>query len=200
VDFDMPNAPDGVQAQGHAVDIEPDGIIDAVVVDNPGSGYSAAPGVVIRDGTLYDPVNHDPGTFTEATATATLFIQSVVLDAFGEGYNNAPDVIISDPTGTGALATAELDNGIISAITVKKAGSGYLTQGGIKKFVDGLPVLCIPTVNFSECASVANNLGQYIPIAVPDTTTFPGSDYYVIAVVQYRERMSSSLPATGTAA
>ena len=31
-----------------------------------------------------------------------------------------------------------------------------------------------------------------------DTTTFPGADYYVIAVVQHREQMSSSLPATGT--
>ena len=44
----------------------------------------------------------------------------------------------------------------------------------------------------------ANNLGQYIPLADPDTTTFPNTDYYVIAVVQHREQMSSSLPATGT--
>src|SRR5574341_2367833 len=78
-------------------------------------------------------------------------------------------------------------------------------QGGIKKFQDGLPVLCIPTANFSECTATDNNLGQHIPIAVPDTTTFSmangfsaDTDYYVIAVVQHRERMSSSLPASGT--
>ena len=38
---------------------------------------------------------------------------------------------------------------------------------------------------------------------MPDTTTFtatvrPDADYYVIALVQHREQMNSSLPATGT--
>ena len=43
---------------------------------------------------------------------------------------------------------------------------------------------------------VITNLGQYMPIAVPDTTTFPGTDYYVIALVQYREQLHSDLPET----
>ena len=60
-------------------------------------------------------------------------------------------------------------------------------SGGIRKFVDGLPGLG---------AANANNLGQYIPVAVPDTITYPGSDYYEIAVVQYREQMHSDLPGT----
>ena len=72
---------------------------------------------------------------------------------------------------------------------MKKPGSGYVTPGGIKKFVDTLPGLT---------SANANNLGQYIPVAVPDTTTFPEADYYEIGLVQYRERMSSSLPAAGT--
>jgi FtsP/CotA-like multicopper oxidase with cupredoxin domain len=59
--------------------------------------------------------------------------------------------------------------------------------GGIRKFVDGLPGLG---------PAGANNLGQYIPVAVPDTTTYPDSDYYEIAVVQYREKMHSDLPGT----
>ena len=33
-------------------------------------------------------------------------------------------------------------------------------------------------------------------MAVPDTTTYPGSDYYEIALVQYREKMHSDLPPT----
>jgi len=73
--------------------------------------------------------------------------------------------------------------------------------GGIKKFVDGLPMLCDPSglvPSLPSCASVATNLGQYMPLAVPDTTTFPGADFYVIALVQHREQMSSSLPAHGT--
>jgi FtsP/CotA-like multicopper oxidase with cupredoxin domain len=59
--------------------------------------------------------------------------------------------------------------------------------GGIRKFMDGLPGLG---------PAGANNLGQYIPLAVPDTDTYPGSDYYEIAVVQYREKMHSDLPGT----
>ena len=64
--------------------------------------------------------------------------------------------------------------------------TGAIT-GGIRKFVDRLPGLT---------ASGVNNLGQYIPVAVPDTTTYPGSDYYEIAVIQYREKMHSDLPPT----
>lgn len=58
---------------------------------------------------------------------------------------------------------------------------------GIRKFVDGLPTLT---------PAGANNLGQYIPVAVPDTTTYPGSDYYEIAVIQFREQMHSDLNPT----
>ena len=65
--------------------------------------------------------------------------------------------------------------------------AGTTVTGGIRKFVDGLPGLG---------AANANNLGQYIPVAVPDTTTYPGTDYYEIAVVQYLEKMHSDLPPT----
>jgi FtsP/CotA-like multicopper oxidase with cupredoxin domain len=58
---------------------------------------------------------------------------------------------------------------------------------GIRKFVDELPGLG---------AAQANDLGQYIPAAVPDTTTYPGSDYYVIELGEYTEQMHSDLPAT----
>ncbi len=45
----------------------------------------------------------------------------------------------------------------------------------------------------SRRRTAANDLGQYIPVAVPDTTTYPGTDYYEIAVVQYREKFHSDL-------
>jgi FtsP/CotA-like multicopper oxidase with cupredoxin domain len=57
----------------------------------------------------------------------------------------------------------------------------------IRKFVDTLPGLG---------ASKPNNLGQYIPVALPDTSTYPGSDYYEIAVIEYKEKMHSDLPNT----
>ena len=97
VDFDLPDDPNGVTAAGHVTCVETDCIapvpgdpitIASVVVDNPGSGYATAPNVVIRNGTLFDPI----AGATPATATATLTIQSVVLDTFGAGYTTAPDV------------------------------------------------------------------------------------------------------------
>ncbi len=57
----------------------------------------------------------------------------------------------------------------------------------IRKFVDELP---------GVGAAAANDLGQYIPVATPDTLTYPGSDYYEIAVREYTEQLHSDLPAT----
>ena len=207
VDFDMPDGADGVKAVAHALCdggpvCGPTGAITAIVVDQPGSGYSYAPNVVIRNGTIYDPAPGGSG----AAATATLEIQTVALDTFGAGYTSAPSVAINDTSpgiGAGALATATFNAGLVTAINLTAPGSGYITAGGIKKFQDTLPDLCNPSVAGS-CAAAANNLGQYIPLAVPDTTTFPenltttpptpAADYYVIAVVQHREQMNTSLP------
>jgi FtsP/CotA-like multicopper oxidase with cupredoxin domain len=65
----------------------------------------------------------------------------------------------------------------------------YAYSPNIRKFIDSLPGLG---------AANANNLGQYIPIAVPDRTTYPGSDYYEIGLSQYQRQMHSDLPAAGT--
>ncbi|MBI4649812.1 hypothetical protein HY745_00640 [Candidatus Desantisbacteria bacterium] len=127
----------------------------------------------------------------------------------------SPVVEISDvySTGTGARAEAIVANGVITSIIVTNGGSGYTApiitiadatgvgveataiigglpgslSGGIRKFIDSLPRLG---------AAGANNLGQYISIANADTTTFHGSDYYEIGLVEYSEQMHSDLPAT----
>lgn len=57
----------------------------------------------------------------------------------------------------------------------------------IRKFVDTLP---------GVGATNANNLGQYIPIAVKDISTYSGSDYYQIALSDYTQQMHSDLPPT----
>ncbi len=62
----------------------------------------------------------------------------------------------------------------------------------LHKFMDGLPGLCTTS---SPTDPGKNNLGQCIPVAEPDQTTYPGSDYYEIEVVQYHEQMHSELPA-----
>lgn len=211
VSFDLPSDPNGLPAQAHVTCVETNCqpataggtvTITGVVVDSPGSGYTTAPNIAILDGTQFDPVAHNPSVnpLTSAIAATTLTIQSVVVDTFGAGYTSVPTTAISDLVGAGsnAIATAQTDIGAITAITITNPGSGYITTAGIKKFQDGLPVLCNPTAGWNNCTD--NNLGQHIPIAVPDTATFttanghgPDADYYVIAVVQHREKMSSSL-------
>ena len=86
----------------------------------------------------------------------------------------SPQVMITDTTGTGAIA---------SAIT------GAPCTGGIKKFVDTLPGIC-------GVAGATNGLGQCIPVAAPDVTTFNGSDYYSIGLRDFPKQMHTNLPAT----
>ncbi|MCX6057966.1 MAG: multicopper oxidase domain-containing protein [Chloroflexi bacterium] len=187
VTFSLPNDPAGIQATGSAT-MNLLGVVDSITVVEPGSGYTSAPDVTITDG--IGPIF---GNGTGATATATLHITGFTMNTFGTGYTSAPLVTISDDIllggiGLGATATPTMTYGSITGFTITNPGSGYLTPG-IKKFVDTLPGLG---------AAGANNLGNYISIAVADTTTYPGTDYYEIAVVQYRQRMSSSLPGQGT--
>ena len=113
-----------------------------------------APGVVIRDGTLMDPIVGGLG----ASATATLKVLSITLDTFGAGYATAPSVNIYDAVGagTGATASAAIETGSITAINVLTPGTGYVSGGGIKKFQDALPGLCDPSVPGSCPADWAN--------------------------------------------
>jgi FtsP/CotA-like multicopper oxidase with cupredoxin domain len=139
-------------------------------VQNGGSDYTTP--VVILTG----------GGGTGATANAHVsngVIRSIILTNPGTGYTSTPTVTIKDPSprAKGAIATPLLATSS-STITI---------TGGIRKFVNTLPGLG-PTA--------ANNIGQYIPIAVADTTTYPGSDYYEIELREFSEQMHSDLPPT----
>ncbi len=140
-------------------------------------------------------------------------IGSITVLERGKGYGTSVKVKIGDifwGSGKGATARAKVVNGRIVSIrvvhpgrnytdpTVTISGSGNGAQamailnskrlkGGIRKFVDSLPGLG---------RTGKNDLGQYIPVAIPDTTTFPGSDYYEIALIQFKEKMAKDLPAT----
>jgi hypothetical protein len=138
-------------------------------------------------------------------------ISYVTIEDPGSGYTN-PTVTILDvyDTGSGATAVATLSGGSISGISVTNPGANYSAPivliedptgvdalasamlgptltGGIRKFVDGLPGLGVAN---------ANALGQYIPVAIPDTTTFLNTDYYEIELGQYTEQLHSDLPPT----
>ncbi len=62
----------------------------------------------------------------------------------------------------------------------------YAYSPPLRKFVDTLPGLDVAS---------QNNLGQYLPVAIPDTTTYPGSDYYELEIGQFREQTHGDLPA-----
>jgi FtsP/CotA-like multicopper oxidase with cupredoxin domain len=140
-------------------------------------------------------------------------VGSIIVTDAGKGYGKSVKVTITDiswGSGRGAKAKAKIVAGHIVSIAVTKPGRSYIdpivtitgkgtgaeamavlnsakAKGGIRKFVEALPGLG---------STAANALGQYIPVAIPDTTSFPGSDYYEIALVQYTEKLSPDLPAT----
>jgi len=197
VDFDMPDGPDGVQPTAHAEFNPETGEITAIVVDNPGSGYSAPPNVVIRDGTLFDPIRNNAGS--GAVASATLLISSIVVDNPGSGYISAPLVAVNDPTGNGAIVEAQVNAGTISAIEVTAPGSGYL-QVGIRKFIDSLPLPCYPNILPGDPGGCPEGdpAAKFLPLAIPELKLYNGveADEYEIGLIQYRTSFSSDLPPT----
>ena len=73
------------------------------------------------------------------------------------------------------------------------AVSNWAYSPPLQKFVDDLPGLC-NDINGTNFPNNKNNLGQCIPVGVPDKTTYPGSDYYELEIVQFREQMHGNLP------
>ncbi|HEX5917491.1 MAG TPA: hypothetical protein VFY76_06525, partial [Nocardioides sp.] len=204
VDFDLPDDPDGTIARAHVPPdgLTPEGVVTSVVLDDPGSGYSHAPDVVIRNGTLADPINGA----TEATVTTTLQLVGMSITNPGADYTSPPDVTITDPTGTGsgALVTARTDLGAIRSIALTEPGAGFLTKG-MKKFQDELPLPCDPGNDGTGCPRVEMTTepamgasSKFLPLAVPEAKDYSGepADEYVIGLVQYRTRFSSDLPPT----
>ena len=157
-----------------------------VVIDDPGSGYSFAPGVAVRNGTVFDPIPLNEGgslAVVEGDADHQLDQHRQPghgLHADADGGHLRSDRDGSHSDGEVGQRRHRLHRRHEARVRLHRPGRH-------PKFVDKLPGLG---------PAAANNLGQYIPVAKSDTTTFPGSDYYEIAVVQYQERMHSDLPPT----
>jgi FtsP/CotA-like multicopper oxidase with cupredoxin domain len=167
------------------------GTVGSLTLLRGGLGYNSPVSVAITGG-------GGRGAAARATIDVHGTIDSLVLTSHGSGYTSAPLVRFTDGVGDinqTATAQAVLARGV-GTVTIRKGGSGYVTPG-LRKFVDTLPVL--GSVGAQGTNPVTkNDLGQYIPVGIPDTTTYPGSDYYEIAVVQYRERLHKDLPAAGS--
>ena len=153
----------------------PSGPVASISLMAGGSGYTGSTHVTISDA-------YGTSGASGATAHATIasgVITGIVIDTGGNGYI-APVVSITDavPGGSGALANAAI---------------GGAVTGGIRKFVDALPLFNQP-----------NDLGQYLQVAVNDTAALPAgvtwqgpaADYYWIGLIQFSVKMHKDLPAT----
>ena len=158
------------------------GSITGIAVTYAGTGYTSAPKVTISAPTL-GGVSNVTATATAAVDKASGGISITLVDA-GSGYDslNPPTITIDAPANLSC-----------TGFTTPIAGTG------IRKFLDALPG--IPGVSSyltgaGYDTNGANLLGQSLPVAVADTTTFPGSDYYEIEETEYTKQLHSDLPAT----
>ena len=99
VDFDMPDDPNGTIAKAHVVWDSNTGDVTGIVLDNPGSGYASAPKVVIRDGTLFSPINTRARLRAEAA-------RAQALDAVSNGLD--PSAAVKPAVTVDALASATI--------------------------------------------------------------------------------------------
>ncbi|WSN12695.1 fibronectin type III domain-containing protein [Micromonospora sp. NBC_01699] len=66
--------------------------------------------------------------------------------------------------------------------------AGQVVPGtGLRKFVDSLP---------GVGEGQRNDLGNYLPVATPDTVSYPGCDYYEIGLEQFTQQLHADLGQT----
>jgi FtsP/CotA-like multicopper oxidase with cupredoxin domain len=107
----------------------------------------------------------------------------------------APELAQAGP-GKVCLDGTTAASGAVLACTngATPIGTYYANSPQLRKFVDTLPGLTPGNFNtFATATGTAAKPGEYIPIAVADTTTYPGSEYFVIGVVEHQQWMHSEL-------
>jgi FtsP/CotA-like multicopper oxidase with cupredoxin domain len=127
-------------------------------------------------------------------ATCTVTVNNVSTDPAKPEILGA---IIPNVDGTGAVT----GSGVTIDTACNKGFTTPIAGTGIRKFRDALPGIpgvssYINSTSGEYNADGTNLLGQSLPVATPDTTTFPGSDYYEIEETEYTKQLHSDLPAT----
>ena len=109
--------------------------------------------------------------FKKMTGAAVL--ATVPMLAINQAYAGAGWGISTNATGAPIKVPtyyANSPSGLRPDLSPTAPGATINSGTPLRKFVDTLPGLGVP-----------NNLGQYIPVAVADKTTYPGSDYYELS-------------------
>lgn len=155
VEFSAPQDPvAGRRARGHATVVA--GAVTAIVIDDPGAGYTSAPTVTIT------------GAGTGATATATLSYWPAIADAINNGMVNSRgrSEIVVATVGAGVTAPAH------GAVTLTGGTDG--ADG-----VDGEIMLGADTFPRSGMYALRGSLASVVTLCdLTDNTTWGSQDSY----------------------
>jgi len=149
-------------------------------------------------------------------------ITGFTIKAAGSGYSPSTVAIITDTTGTGATApTFTMDaTGGLATVTGTGGGANYIapqitvvdygvggnattpTCGAAPMPACGSGAVVLATIGAPLTAGTGIRKFQDLmpdlttQVAVGDATTFPGSDFYVIGLMQYTTKLHTDLPPT----
>ena len=167
-----------------------DGIANAIDKRIPGNENYPVQMSKIPDGLQSAIVNYIMTTMNNSSTTPLMMNNPYAMPAL-----NASSGLFVDTTH---IVTILVDSDLNTIFTV----TGFF--GGIRKFVDEIPLLSVPPVFSSWTPITWNNMAitpyvagkKFIPVAVPDLVTYPGDHYYEIAVVQYNQQLHTDMKAT----
>ncbi|RIV40793.1 hypothetical protein [Micromonospora radicis] len=154
----------------------PAAVPDARTDPDPPDTASSTPGD--------DTASNAPGDGTATTGRIGTAGRRGGISTTGHAGTATPASL--DPTET-PRCFGSVPNHAYSPLPVLDASGTVLAGTGIRKFVDPLPGLG---------ALGRTPLGAHLPVAVPDTITHPGCDYYEIGLQEYTQRLHRDLPAT----
>lgn len=104
-------------------------------------------------------------------------VATIAVSDGGTGYTTAPTVVITGGGGSGAVATATVAAGVVTAVTVVKGGYGYtsapsisFTGGGGDAAAATATVAAVANPVLSDLVGVAGRLRAAIMADGPDTT------------------------------
>ncbi len=103
-----------------------------------------------------------PNTNLQATASAVLYSGGYIIDTTnlfgGVGYTNNPLVTVTDATGSNAVITATVSNGVVISLTVQSAGISYSAATTLT--IDPPPSSAYQTFNCGNVFSGVNTFNN----------------------------------------
>ena len=188
---------DGANADGN-VQLDANGTITSITLDDVGFGYVSAPNVTINRN---DDAN--ASIFANATATSVLSsngtITGVIFVSNGQGYTVAPNVVVirneANIEGANAEITLGLGYGVINAVTVLNPGNSYISVPTVvfnkNNNLGGTNASAIARIEYSIQAINVNTRGSGYTsnptvTIVPSIFDNPGTPASASALVTYR--------------